>query len=53
MANSRRRCWAVVTDPKGANARRFCEEFGFTGLGANRFFVMMKQVKSLLPASAS
>ena len=44
--------WAIVTDPKDDNARRFYEEFGFSELGANRLFMTMKQVKSLLSANA-
>jgi len=40
--------WAIVTDPKDDNARRFYEEFGFSELNANRLFVTMKQVKVLL-----
>jgi GNAT superfamily N-acetyltransferase len=44
--------WAFVTDPKDDTARRFYEEFGFSELGANRLFMTMKQVKSLLSAKA-
>lgn len=44
--------WAIVTDPKDDNARRFYEEFGFSELGANRLFMPMKQVASLLSSNA-
>jgi ribosomal protein S18 acetylase RimI-like enzyme len=44
--------WAMVTDPKDDIARRFYEEFGFSELGANRLFMTMKQVKSLLSVNA-
>lgn len=44
--------WAIVTDPKDDNARRFYEEFGFSVLGANRLFMTMKQVTTLLSANA-
>lgn len=44
--------WAIVTDPKDNNARRFYEEFGFSELDANRLFMTMKQVTTLLSASA-
>ena len=44
--------WAIVTDPKDDNARRFYEKFGFSELGANRLFMTMKQVKTLLSANA-
>lgn len=40
--------WALVTDPKDENARRFYMEFGFTELGENRLVMTMKQLKSLL-----
>lgn len=43
--------WAIVTDPKDDNARRFYEEFGFSELGANRLFMTMKQVTALLSAN--
>lgn len=43
---------AIVTDPKDDSARRFYEAFGFSELGANRLFVTMRQVKSLLSANA-
>jgi GNAT superfamily N-acetyltransferase len=44
--------WAIVTDPKDDNVRRFYQEFGFSELGANRLFVTMKQVVALLSANA-
>jgi GNAT superfamily N-acetyltransferase len=44
--------WAILTDPKDDNARRFYEEFGFSDLDANRLFMSMKQVKTLLSANA-
>ena len=44
--------WAIVTDPKDDNARRFYGDFGFSELGANRLFMTMKQVTSLLSANA-
>ena len=44
--------WAIVTDPKDDNARRFYEEFGFSELGANRLFMTMKQVITFLSANA-
>ncbi len=44
--------WAIVTDPKDDNARRFYEDFGFSELGANRLFMTMKQVTALLSATA-
>lgn len=44
--------WAMVTDPKDENARRFYEEFGFSELGASRHFMTMKQVKSRLSSTA-
>lgn len=44
--------WAIVTDPKDDNARRFHEEFGFSELGANRLFMTMKQVTALLSVNA-
>ena len=44
--------WAIVTDPKDDNARRFYKEFGFSELGANRLFMTMKQVTTLLSANA-
>lgn len=40
--------WALVTDQKDENARRFYMEFGFTELGENRLVMTMKQLKSLL-----
>ena len=43
---------AIVTDSKEDDARRFYEAFGFSELGANRLFVTMRQVKSLLSANA-
>lgn len=44
--------WAIVTDPKDDNARRFYEEFGFSELDSNRPFMTLKQVISLLSANA-
>ena len=44
--------WTIVTDPKDGDARRFYREFGFSELGANRLFMTMRQVKSLLSANA-
>ncbi len=44
--------WAIVTDPKDYNARRFYEEFGFSELGENRLFMTMKQATALLSANA-
>ena len=44
--------WAIVTDPKDDNARRFYEEFGFSELSENRLFMTMKQVTVLLAANA-
>lgn len=44
--------WAIVTDPKDENARRFYEDFGFSELGANRLLITMKQVKTLLSSNA-
>ena len=43
--------WTIVTDPKDDKARRFYEEFGFSELGANRLFMTMKQVKTLISAN--
>lgn len=40
--------WAIVTDPKDDNARRFYEGFGFSALSVNRLFMTMKQVTTLL-----
>ncbi|MBC7981090.1 MAG: GNAT family N-acetyltransferase [Armatimonadetes bacterium] len=44
--------WAIVTDSKNHNARRFYEEFGFSELRANRLFMTMKQVTVLLSVNA-
>ncbi len=44
--------WAIVTDPKGDNARRFYQEFGFSELDAKRLFMTMKQVTALLSSNA-
>ena len=44
--------WAIVTDPKDDNTRKFYEEFGFSELGANRLSMTMRPVKSLLSANA-
>ena len=44
--------WAVVTDPKDDNARRFYEEFGFSELCPNRLFMSMKEVTALLSTKA-
>jgi ribosomal protein S18 acetylase RimI-like enzyme len=44
--------WAIVTDPKDENARRFYEDFGFSELGASRLLITMKQVKTLLFSNA-
>jgi GNAT superfamily N-acetyltransferase len=44
--------WAIITDPKDDNARQFYEDFGFSELGAKRLFMSMKQVTTLLSASA-
>jgi ribosomal protein S18 acetylase RimI-like enzyme len=44
--------WAIVTDPKDDNAWRFYEGFGFSELGANRLFMTMKQVTTLLSVNA-
>jgi predicted GNAT family N-acyltransferase len=42
--------WAVVTDPKDQQARRFYESFGFRALTAERLFVPMKEVVAQLSA---
>jgi len=42
--------WAVVTDPKDNEARRFYESFGFRVLTADRLFIPMKDVAEQLNA---
>lgn len=44
--------WAIVTDPKDDNARKFYQEFGFSELDESRLFMPMKQVKALLSTNA-
>ena len=44
--------WAIVTDPKDENARRFYAEFGFVELDSNRMFMTMKQVMDFIKANA-
>ncbi len=40
--------WAVVTDPKDNEARRFYESFGFRALTPDRLFLPMKEAAELL-----
>ena len=42
--------WAIVTDPKDANARKFYESFGFRPLTAQRLFLPMTEAASLVSA---
>lgn len=42
--------WAVVTDPKDDDARRFYESFGFRTLTPERLFIPMKDAAALLSA---
>jgi len=42
--------WAIVTDPKHEQARRFYESFGFRQLTGQRLFVPMKEVVGQLNA---
>ncbi|HWX20848.1 MAG TPA: GNAT family N-acetyltransferase [Candidatus Binatia bacterium] len=42
--------WAVVTDPKDNEARRFYESFGFRALTQDRLFIPMKEAAELLTA---
>lgn len=40
--------WAVVTDPKDRNARKFYESFGFRPLTPERLFLTMEEAASLV-----
>ena len=42
--------WAVVTDPKDENARKFYEGFGFRSLTPERMFLPMTEAASLVSA---
>ncbi len=42
--------WALVTDPKDADARKFYKKFGFLDLDTQRMFLSMKEVEDLINA---
>lgn len=42
--------WAIVTDPKDQQARKFYEGFGFQPLNAERLFLPMKQAAAWINA---
>lgn len=42
--------WAIVTDPKGQQARKFYEGFGFQALDVERLFLPMKQAAAWINA---